>query len=169
MSTPEPFDQFLAHTAVARPEDYESALRNAAVKWGLARETAVAEFERMKAHILRYYEDVHPVRSFLDPAGQPVDCVPFEQQPTVRATQAVGHPVLQTSPRPTPPASDATPPTEAPESTTSRAEAPKRPPLCPPGTIPLLRLTLERMISLGTFDNFFRKTPVRSAASAPPS
>ena len=158
----EPFDQFLARTAAARPEDFADDMRTAAASCGLSSEGAVAEFERMKAHILRYYEGVRPVCSCLDAAGQVVDCVPFEQQPAVRAAAAAGHPqpVPPRSPRPTSTAPavalgpDAAPPlaTRAPDTNECHA-------LCPDGTVPLLRLTLERLVRLGTLDNFFRKVP----------
>lgn len=174
MDQVEPFTEFLARTAEARPEQYSDAVRAAAESHGLPIEKGAAEFERMKSYILSYYQGVRPVRSFLNAAGQAVDCVPFEQQPTVRAARAAGY-LIEVSP-PTPAATpgmslpDDAGPLSAPVSGSSlppnatRSSASPSPPSSPepsqvpPGTVPLLRVTLDRLIPLGTVDNFFRKT-----------
>jgi hypothetical protein len=174
MDQVEPFTEFLARTAKARPEQYSDAIRAAAESHGLPIKRATAEFERMKSYILSYYQDVRPVRSFLNAVGQAVDCVPFEQQPTVRAARAAGY-LTEVSP-PTPaaipgmslpndvgplaaPVSGSSLPPDAKRSSASpSAPSSPQPPQVPPGTVPLLRVTLDRLIPLGTLDNFFRKT-----------
>jgi hypothetical protein len=163
MSEVEPFEEVLARPAAARPEQYAGALRAGAERAGVAPEAAPAEFERMKAHILHFYQGVRPVHSYLDAAGHPVDCVPFDQQPSARAAAAAGHKVFRTPPPPSrpegsvrhPPAGGGHPgvPPQG-----ARASADERS-ACPEGTVPIPRLTLDRLVSLGTLDNFFRKFP----------
>jgi hypothetical protein len=158
----EPFDQFLARTAAASPDDYADDLRTTAKRCRISPEGAVAEFERMKAHLLRYYEGVRPVYSCLDAAGQVVDCVPFEQQPSVRAAAAAGYPQTLPPKRPRPTSTApavASPPDAALPAATPASEPTECRALCPDGTVPLLRLTLERLLRHGTLDNFFRKVP----------
>jgi hypothetical protein len=174
MDQVEPFTEFLARTANARPEQYSDAIRAAAERHGLSVERVTAEFERMKNYILSYYESVMPVHSFLNAAGQPVDYVPFEQQPAVRAARAAGY-LTEVSP-PTPvsipgislpndveslsaPVSGSSLPPDATRSPASPSlSSSPRPPQVPPGTVPLLRITLDRLIPLGTLDSFFHKT-----------
>src|SRR5262245_29180170 len=98
MSDLVPFETFLAETAAARPEQYNEALAAGARQAGVEPETARAEFERMKDHILAYYQGVRPVRSFAGPGGETVDCIPFEQQPAARAEVAAGRRLAQTAP-----------------------------------------------------------------------
>ena len=157
----EPFQHFLARTQEARPEQYKTALDRSVTTFGITPEAARAEFEKMKAYILAFYQGVHPVRSSPgDTPDRPIDCVPFEQQPAVRAARAAGHKVA-----PPPPESGTTrglqavqvgpdgPPTGN-TSAPSRQEAE-----CPGGTVPIPRLTLEWLVRFGTLDNYFRKTP----------
>jgi hypothetical protein len=173
MDQVEPFTEFLTRTANARPEQYAEAISAAAQRHGLSVERVAAEFERMKNYILSYYEGIRPVCSFLNASGQPVDCIPFEQQPSVRAAHAAGYPTEVTPPTPAPtpgislptdvepllaPVSGSSLPPDAtrPPDSASPASSP-RPIQIPPGTVPLLRVTLNRMIQLGTFESFFRK------------
>jgi hypothetical protein len=174
MEQVEPFADFLARTESARPEQYSEALCVAAQRHGLSPERAAVEFERMKRYILSYYEGVTPVCSFLSTAGQPVDCVPFDQQPAVRAARAAGYPTDVLAPTPAaisgislpvdvasvtipvsgsslPPGTKLSPASQIPSSSS-------QPPQIPQGTVPLLRITLDRLIPLGTFDSFFHKT-----------
>jgi hypothetical protein len=174
MDQVEPFTEFLARTANARPEQYSDAIRAAAERHGLSVERVTAEFERMKDYILRYYEGVRPICSFLNAAGQAVDCVPFQEQPSVRAARAAGYPTEVVPPTPaaipgislpsdveplSPPVSGSSLPPNAtrPPASSSRSSSP-RPPQVPPGTVLLLRVTLDRLIPLGTFESYFHKT-----------
>jgi hypothetical protein len=173
MNQVEPFTEFLARTANARPEQYSDLIRAAAERGGLPVEKVTAEFERMKSYIVGHYEGVRPAHSFLNAAGQPVDCVPFEQQPTARAARAAGYPTDVSPPTPaairgiSPPndagplsasRSGSSPPPEARSPASPSSSASAQPSQCPPGTVPLLRVTLDRLIPLGTLDNFFHKT-----------
>jgi hypothetical protein len=150
MSHPVPFDVFLAETAAARPEQFAAALQAAARQAGVSPEVARAEFERMKEHILSYYQEVQPVGSFLDADGQTIDCVPFEQQPSVRTAIAEGHAVARTAPPP---------PRLAGKHSHGPRPQPAMPLICPDGAVPIVRLTLERLLRFGTLDNYFHKTP----------
>jgi hypothetical protein len=155
MSALVPFDQFLAAIIVAKPEDFADALGFGAAFAGVTPEIAHSEFDRMKAYLLSHYEGVHPVGSYLDEMGQTVDCVPFEQQPTVRAAVKRGILVARTGPSP-PQLSDQ--PDDPPNGPHPKSiTPPKR--HCPEGTVPLVRITLDRLVRLGTLDNFFRKIP----------
>jgi hypothetical protein len=167
MDQVESFTEFLARTAGAQPERYSDVLRASAARHGLPVAHVTAEFERMKSYIVHYYEGVRPVRSFLNADNQPVDCVPFEQQPTVRAARAAGYPTDVSPPVPAA-IRGISPPNDVEPFSTSLSESSlpsdvartsaAQPSQCPPGTVPLLRVTLERLIPQGTLDSFFHKT-----------
>ncbi len=147
MSTVEPFDLFLARTTTARPEEYADALAASGEEVTVAEQ----EFERMKAYILTFYEGVRPVCSYLDASGHPVDCVPVAQQPTARAAVAAGHPL--------PPAPPAFPGGEEGRPPAVVRQGAFQEVTCPAGTVPVPRVTLERLLGFGTLENFFRKGP----------
>jgi hypothetical protein len=154
MSTLIPFDVFLAETASARPEQYAEALEAGAAFAHITPEAGRAEFEKIKDYILGYYKDVQPLGSFLDANGQTIDCIPFEQQPSVRAARAEGLVVARTAPDP--------PQLEGMPSLGPRPQPIQPKPLCPAGAVPIVRLTLDRLLRWGTLDNYFRKIPVGS-------
>ena len=89
------FAAFLARTKNAQPEQYAEALQAAAKYWGLSTERVFEEFRRMKNYIIQGYETypIQPVSSYLNDDGLPVDCVPFDQQPTVQAAREAGYPI----------------------------------------------------------------------------
>lgn len=173
MSTVESFADFIARTTAARPEQYAAAIHAAAVAHGLTEAEVSAEFDRMKAYILSYYQGVHPVRSVRDASQQIVDYVPYDQQPAARAAAAAGNPTWVAPPTPAPvsgssgnagesvgdePRSGMTdaPGMDSPASS-SLPPSPASTPSQPAGEVPLIRVTLARLLSLGTLDNFFRK------------
>jgi hypothetical protein len=173
MERVEPFQDFLARTSNASPEQYSTALRWAASRYGLSADKSTEEFERMKAFVLSYYEGITPVCSFLNSAGQPVDCVPFDQQPAARAARTAGYKTDVSPPTPAAisgishpddPATLSTPasgvslaPGAAQSTSSPRPSEGSAPPQIPPGTVPLVRVTLERLIPLGTLERFFHK------------
>jgi hypothetical protein len=174
MSDSEPFEEFLRRTREARPEDYADAVRAGAEFAGRAPQAVAAEFERMKQYILDTYEGVHPVGSFLGPSGQVIDCVPFDQQPSVRAARAAG---LEVTRRPSPPVlpqwqQSQAPPRHDHPGAAAAAEVggPSHAFRCPEGNVPLMRITLEHLLRLGSLDNFFHKSPgkVAPGESEPP-
>lgn len=157
------FDEFVKGVAAARFEDY-ARQKDLAVKRS-------EDFEGMRQHILSLYEDVTVAHSFMVDA-QYFDCVPVDQQPSVRQL-GLKHALL------TPP-----PPTGEPE---EKSQTPREPhgltsPLtlglvdsfgnavsCEEGTIPMRRVTLEEMSRFETLDKFFQKSPWDGVGRAPQS
>ena len=148
-----PFDQFLAAVNDARHTEF--AARPASK---VAHEDSFAD---MRAHILRLYEGVEVVNSFVDENGSVFDCVPVEQQPSLRgAAGAV-------------PSAPDLPPMNAPASAAEERRDAQVPPqmaenkndqfgnvmYCPPGTIPMRRVTLEDLTRFEDMRSFFRKAP----------
>lgn len=174
----ENFSSFLTRVAEAQPGQYSDAIRGAAERQGLSVDEVTAEVEHMKNYILSYYREVTPVCSFLHAGGQVIDCVPFDQLPTVRAAREAGCDTQAPAPEPVPvsgasppsdpsapsgprsgiasPPDSPTPPISTPDTSVGEPARPQ-PQQCPPGTVPLPRVTLERLISMGRLDRFFRK------------
>jgi hypothetical protein len=123
------------------------------------------EFGLMKKYLLNRYEKVSQCgRTYLDRNGNFVDCIPFEDLPTVRAAKKAGIKVVS------PPASDPT--KQFAPVRTARAGTKSglldqfgHPVTCPDGMIPLHRITLSQMSRCGTFERFFYKTPTPSPGS----
>lgn len=129
------------------------------------------EFDAMKAHLLAVYDGVDVRSSFTDAAGQVFDCVPVEQQPSLKASGdaaaeppslavAIGH--------------DETRPADT-QRSAGRAVADAdevdrhgNPTRCPPGFVPLRRVTLDELTRFRTLDDYFRKGfPAPLAPTAP--
>ena len=148
-----PFDQFLAAVNEARHTEF--AARPASK---VAHEDSFAE---MRTHILRLYDGVEVVNSFVDENGSVFDCVPVEQQPSLRGTSGAV------------PSAPDMPPMNAPASAAEERRDAQVPPqmaenkddpfgnvmYCPPGTIPIRRVTLEDLTRFEDMRSFFRKAP----------
>jgi hypothetical protein len=146
----EPFEEFLARTRAARPEQYS---------------IAASEFEKMKEYILDSYRGVHPVSSFVNEAGQVIDCIPFEQQPSVRAAIEAGQKVIRTPPPPSRLGrAEGQPPAPTGQRGHPTQQSQNHGGTCPPGAVPMPRLTLERLVRFGELKNFFKKGPVEVEA-----
>jgi hypothetical protein len=148
-----PFDEFLRGTAAARFEDY-APRKDLAVKRS-------EDFEAMRQHVLSLYEGVTVAHSFLMDE-QYFDCVPIDQQPSVRQ---LGLKHAQVTPPP---------PIAEPD---EKSQEPGEPhglasPLtlglvdpfgnavsCEEGTIPMRRVTLEETTRFETLEKFFHKSP----------
>jgi hypothetical protein len=124
-----PFTTFIQSVEEARHEDY-----------GVPRD----EFEAIRSHILEAYEGVEVTQTFVDPAGQTFDCVPIDQQPSVRGTAAQ---------RPRPPEPPPLPDLGLPGTDRPAAES------CAPGTVPMRRITIEEIIRHGSLEKFHQKSP----------
>ncbi len=179
-----PFDTFRNQVESSKFEDQaeaiERALARKAVGPGgivpgpgpgpvdLAAE-ARQEFERMRAYLSEHYRNTSVVHSFVDEGGRIVDCIPFDQQPTVQAVRRKGIDVLRTAPPPLPNNRPV-------RMEIGPAENPRNRPIVPPlakglrdaegnlraapaGTAPVVRITLERLATHGRLDDFFRKGP----------
>ncbi len=125
------------------------------------------EFERMRAYLIEHYQNASVVHSFVDEGGRIVDCIPFDQQPTVQAARRIGIDVMRTAPPPLQKARTA--PRVVGQAGNPRSR-PTVPPLAkglkdadgnliasPAGTVPVPRITLERLATHGRLDDFFRK------------
>ena len=115
-------------------------------------------FSEMKQHLLKMYKGVEAPHSFQDDAGQVFDCIPQEQQPSLRASQQN---VAKAPDLPAPPGQK------------SADHAPVQPQLaaghkdphgnvkrCPDGTIPVRRVTMEELSRFKNLRDFFQKTPM---------
>ena len=115
------------------------------------------EFEAMKMHILSLQADILVATSFTDPAGQVFDCVPIAEQPSLKASgETVAEPpslaaeigVIEGEPA-SPATDDSTDPPLDRHGNVMR---------CPPGFVPVRRVTLEEMVRFRTLDDYFSKT-----------
>jgi hypothetical protein len=153
----QPFGKFVAGIRAAQPGAFVG-------QPGFAVESAAA-FAEMKAHLLELYRGVTARNSFVGSDRQVVDCVPIAQQPGLRPT---GRPPAKVNPDLRATVTGATEPRGDP-----RASAPRRSDdltltraqrdrfgnkmYCEPGTIPMRRVTLERIATFRTLASFLSK------------
>jgi hypothetical protein len=132
----------------------------------VAHEDAFAE---MKNHILKLYHGTAALHSFMDESGAIFDCIPIEQQPSLKGSSG---------------AVPAAPDAPQQEAAVGARQDQKKDVLipsplgpdkkdkhgnvmhCPAGTVPMRRVTLEDMTRFETLNDFFRKGP--RAAGRPP-
>jgi Neprosin len=132
--------------------------------WSARPETKVrdaAAFEEMKSYIANRYSGVEVVHSFIDSNGQIFDCIPIEQQPSLHGRPA---PMIAEPPD-LPPAEPAGLRQEAavqiePQLAPGNLDQLGNPASCPPGTIPVRRVTLAEMARFETVQHFRQKSPV---------
>jgi hypothetical protein len=148
-----PFRQFLQAVRAAKSETFEFA-KGSKVE-------GKVEFEKMRQHILSLYESVDVTHSFLLDS-QVFDCVPVEQQPSVRQLgldkvelEAPPPAVVDTHRGPSEPELEraVSPLTLGLVDTFGNAVS------CAAGTIPLRRVTLEEITRFQTLEGFLHKTP----------
>lgn len=145
-----PFDEFIDQVKHAQFKDYEHT-----------RVKCQEDFEDMKGHILHMYDGVGDVKSWVL-EREYGDCIAKNKQPTVRdfgIDKIAEHPENSTFP-------------EKPEGEVGcfeYAESPLKlgltdrfgnPICCPEHTIPMARLTLEKLTRYQTLLDFFAKSPV---------
>lgn len=115
-------------------------------------------FDQMREFLLRRYDGVEVQHSFLERGGEVVDCIPVEQQLSLRDSSDVPEP-------PDPPAEPETGDADDPATGASTPVPPQLHPdyhdedgnqmWCPPGTVPVLRHTLEQLATEhSTMDDF---------------
>ncbi len=126
---------------------------------------AASEFDAMKAHIARLYSGVTEVHSFEDENGSIFDCIPVNQQPSLKGAAPAQAPDM--------------PGLEKAAGTASAAATGDRHPIqlteafgtgkkdrhgnersCPAGHIPMRRVTLEELSRFESMRHFFQKSPV---------
>jgi hypothetical protein len=122
------------------------------------------EFERMRAYALALHRDMPVAHSFVESTGQVFDCVPVGQQPSLRG---------RAGPIPQPPdlgrlvlGADAGPPSPPPEGPRA-LDRHGNVAVCPPGHVPVRRITLDEIARFRTLDAFRSKSPRHSMASDP--
>jgi hypothetical protein len=146
------FREFIDSATSATPEDY---LAHPTAK--VANEEA---FREMQRHIAQHYEGIEVTHSFADDNGQVFDCVPIEQQPSLRGL--VGE-IPKPPDLPYEGGGKAGTPGELqvePQLRPDQKDQYGNARWCPTGTIPMRRITLEEMIRFESLDKFFRKSPV---------
>jgi hypothetical protein len=127
---------------------------------GFAVESAAA-FAEMKAHVLELYRGVTVRKSFAGPEGQIVDCVPVDQQPGLRKP---GRPRAEAGPDARPAAAAAAQLRgmvalsggQRSDALNGAARVRDDGP-CQAGTIPMGRVTLERIAAFRTLASFLAK------------
>ncbi|KAH0562696.1 hypothetical protein GP486_002639 [Trichoglossum hirsutum] len=148
-----PFRDFIKQVERAKYKDYEHT-----------NVRSRKDFQDMRGHILRMYESVRKAESFVlgGKGNEHADCIGIKEQPTVHQ--------LKLREIAKPPKD----PTKAPETqgprpgNTSYADSPLKlgrvdksghPISCPANTIPMARMTLEKLTTFPTLSDFFEKVP----------
>jgi len=142
----QPFSEFYTELKGAGHEAYRS-------KPGV-RVRSIDAFCEQKAHLLALYDGVRVDHSFVDSGGQIFDCMPAEQQPALRRSGGkLASPPKVPSPASARAASAVVPaPLHAAKKDRHGNEM-----MCPPGTVPVRRLTLDELVRYETLDHFLRK------------
>jgi len=124
------------------------------------RTEGVETFEAMRQYLMERYDGVDVQHSFLEGGGQIVDCVPIAQQPSLKDSdeEIMDPPSVALEPTETDPVS--------PDPTEEHRQPPE-PQLhpdyrdrlgnqmwCPPGTIPMVRITLEQLLPFKDMNQF---------------
>jgi neprosin-like protein len=156
MPAPLSFDDFREQLSRARAEDFGARPVGLAapVAARAAVDDATAAFDRWKESTLAGYGPAVVDRTFVDAGDLPVDCIKLETQPGLAGAT---RPAVAK-----PPAFDGSParrrsvPAQLGEGRTDRygVEA-----YCPPGFVPVLRPSLDRVHSAGGPVVFYRKAP----------
>jgi hypothetical protein len=132
-----------------RATDFKSRVTYSADNYGA--------FEEMRKHILRLSNGVEVQHSFIDSHGQIIDCVPVEQQISVRGTGArIATPPDLEMRFSDPPAGVTL---VQPQLIAGGVDKFGNTFGCPLGTIPVRRITLEEMTRFGSLREYFRKPP----------
>jgi hypothetical protein len=158
-----PFDEFLAVTKISRHRHYrgrpEVRIRNKAA------------FNELRRHLLSIYAGVNVIHSYVDNHGQTFDCVPIEQQPALRKSgRALARP-----PELPPLWPDSPSTLIGSRQSTSVQPAHKdrygNKVACPPGTVPIRRITLDELTRFESLRHYQRKASGwilrRTAVAAP--
>jgi hypothetical protein len=151
-----PFDAFLQSLEQAQASDIKALASRG--------DEGRQAFEKFRSYLLTRYSGVEVPHSFVDDAGQIIDCIPIDQQPS-RKSRA-GEP-LKTPPQipagaghsDRQPAGDPAPSqlpsllSQGAHDTYGNARQ------CPVGTVPVVRTTLEQLAKYRDLNEFFRKAP----------
>ncbi|HEY0205440.1 MAG TPA: neprosin family prolyl endopeptidase [Acetobacteraceae bacterium] len=164
MATPipagiQPFSQFLDTLRAAKPAQSGPAPGKVASQ---------GAFADMHNYLVRHYDGIEAQHSFVDENGSIFDCIPIEQQPSLRGHSGK----LPTAPD-LPGASAGAGQADGRHARAvealhqGRKDQHGNTMAAPDGTIPMRRLTLENLGRFETLRHFFQKSPVGSGR--PPS
>jgi hypothetical protein len=159
MTRPLPLEDFLVEVEKTRAHDVLPAVRSAAaVPAAVTLETAERVLDEARDYVLSLYRPVvGKVAGTFDDHGLAVDCIPIDAQPGLEATGA-------RAPAAPPPFKEV----RGVHAPRSAMRAPLRedrrdrfgnPQFAPPGTIPMVRVTPERIAGAGGMQRFFEKAP----------
>jgi hypothetical protein len=152
----QPFDEFYEELQNAQHEHYRNRKET--------RSRGAAAFEEQKRHLVELYNGVHVGHSFVDSAGQVFDCIPVADQPALRGRTLAKVPTL-----PLIKATAVAAPENAPPGIrTGQRDTLGNDMTCPPGTVPIRRITLSELTQFETLGHFLRKGghPKRRTARA---
>lgn len=120
-----------------------------------------SQFEVMREYIIDRYDGVEVAHSFVDENGQVFDCIPIEQQPSLKGSSA--RPSAAPTPPGPPPGMGGSAPGEVlhaePQLRPGRIDEFGHAMHCPPGTIAMRRVTLDELTKNEKLRDFFRKAP----------
>jgi len=144
-----PFARFVAAIDSARHEDFRTS-----------EVASAAAFEKMKAHLQELYRGIEVGHSFVMAEGQPVDCVPIDQQPALRRPAMAGHQIASPPEFPARPAAAEGPTTTA----VGWNLVPGKDRFgndrqCAEGSFPMRRITLDELTRFATLRHFLSKSP----------
>jgi Neprosin/Neprosin activation peptide len=150
MQTPKivPFKEFIRDLQTVHHEYF--------VKVSQTKNKSVTRFEEMREHLLNYYNHLDVKHSFTDPDGQVWDCIPIDQQPSLKKS---GKPIAQPVSIPGPKKNKLE--NDQPQSflTKGLIDDEGNAVNCPKGYVPLRRITLNEITRFETLNDFFRKAP----------
>lgn len=146
--------------------DFVKALYTASFDEMRSRPGAAVEspeaFEQMRQYLIERYDGVEVPHSFLESGGEVVDSTPYEQQPSLKnggdRTVVAPPESLPRGPDGYPEPPDSAPPTRIPPPHLHPDYRDRfgNQMLCPDGTVPLVRTTIERLCTFGDLDTFLR-------------
>jgi hypothetical protein len=126
-------------------------------------------FSKMREYLIGHYQGVEVLHSFVDDGGVVFDCIPVEQQPSIKGS---GQKVMNPPDFPTDITTKVSKMNTRNDSKTVTIQAPLEEGrkdrfgnamFCPPGTIPKRRITLEDLSLFKTLKNYFQKSPFNSS------
>jgi hypothetical protein len=117
----------------------------------------------MKSHILKLYQGIESKHSFVDDNGSIFDCIPVNQQPSLRGAAPAKAPNLPAMERKPGVVARTATGDRHPVEITSQFAAQKdkygNQMSCPEGCIPMRRITLEEIARFTNLEHFFQKSP----------
>ena len=150
----ESFSEFIGSIQSAKPEQYVSNKK--------AKFATEDTFSEMKNYLLEYYKGVEVTHSFVDENGVVFDCIPIEKQQVIRplgksVSKAPDLPEIKD--KTDSKDNKSNPYREASEQSKTKDKFGNEI-VCPSGTIPIRRITLNELTRFESLRQFFQKSPV---------